>query len=385
MRLEDPPLDLPPAPRILIVRVSAIGDVICALPVASALKRRFPDAHITWLVETTSADLLQHHPHVDRVCVLPRRGIRRAWKLPWTVPSAVLDILRRLRRCREGGRFDLVLDLQGNTKSGIFTGLSRGRIRVGHDGRFRKEWSNALFTNVRVHPVPESEPTLHRVERDLGMLRAVGIPARFEPVPLALPDAVRSRARDFVAGLPGSGPVVVLHPGTSAFGAFKRWDPTRYAELGDRLSRERDARIVISWGPDEEDLARSVSGRMSAGATLFPPPEGLLFLAAVFAEVDLVIGADSGPMHLAALMDTPTLTLFGPKDPAIFQPMGDRARAVWMNVECSPCQLRVCDHVTCMRSMRVEDVARPALAILERPREEPGAPPRKGEKPRPRA
>jgi len=379
-------LELPSAPRILIVRVSALGDVICAMPVATALKRRFPEAHITWLVETTSADLLQHHRHVDRVCVLPRRHIRRAWWRPWTVPSAVRDILRRLRRCREAGRFDLVLDLQGNTKSGIFTGLSRGRIRVGHDRRYRKEGSNALFTNVRVHPIPEGEPTLNRVERDLGMLRAVGIPAEFEPVPLALPDATRSRAQAFVDPLRGPGPVVVLHPGTSAFGAYKRWDPTRFAELGRRLVREREARVLVSWGPDEEGLARSVAERIGGDATLFPPPEGLLFLAAVFAEVDLVIGADSGPMHLAALMDTPTLTLFGPKDPAVFTPMGEKSSAVWMNVECSPCQLRVCDHVTCMRSMMVEDVLRPALEKLDRLTNRPKTPPPgKGEIAEPRA
>jgi ADP-heptose:LPS heptosyltransferase len=198
-----------------------------------------------------------------------------------------------------------------------------------------------------------------------------------------LPDDVRDRARAFVARLSGTGPRVVLHPGTSRFGAFKRWDPGRFAALGDRLGRERNARILISWGPDEEELARSVRDRMAEPATLFPPPEGLLFLAATLAEVDLVIGADSGPMHLAALMDTPTLTLFGPKDPGVFKPMGRKSRAVWMNVECSPCQLRTCDHVTCMRSMMVDDVARPALALLAGWTEHPRA--GKGEIPGPRA
>jgi ADP-heptose:LPS heptosyltransferase len=177
----------------------------------------------------------------------------------------------------------------------------------------------------------------------------------------------------------------VLHPGTSAFGAFKRWEPARFAEVGDRLARERGARILISWGPHEEGLARSVADRMAEAATLFPPPEGLLFLAAVLAEVDLVIGADSGPMHLAALMDSPTLTLFGPKDPRIFKPMGAKSRAVWMNVECSPCQLRACDHVTCMRSMGVGDVAQPALEMLDRGTERPEVEPRKGENPGTRA
>ncbi|MBN2490968.1 MAG: glycosyltransferase family 9 protein [Planctomycetes bacterium] len=359
------PIELPPDPRILIVRLSAIGDVICALPALTALRRHFPRAHITWLVESTSADLLQCHPHLDRVVALPRRRVRRAWRRPWTLPAALLDVWRRMRDCRRDG-FDLVLDFQGNMKSGLFTGLSRGRLRVGHDRRFRKEVLNALFTNVKVHPVPEGGATHHRVERDLGLVRALGIPAVFEACPLVLPEGVRAEARAFVEALPGRGPVVILHPGTSAFGAYKRWEPPRFGALADRLVQERGARIAVSFGPGEEALAHAVLAAMQERATLFPPPRGLLFLAATLTHAALAVGSDSGPLQLAGLMGTPTLTLFGPKDPEMHKPMGARAQYVWKHVACSPCRQRVCDHVTCMRAMTVEDVAAPALAMLAR-------------------
>jgi lipopolysaccharide heptosyltransferase I len=357
-------LELPPAPRILIVRLSAIGDVIFAMPVATALKKRFAEAHITWLVESTSADLVRHHPHVDHVVVLPRKGIRNTLRRPWGIPGAMLEVLRRMRDCRQEG-FHMVLDLQGNMKSGILTGLSGGRWRVGHDRQFRKELLNGLFSNIKVHPVPEGAATRHRTERDLGMLRAVGIPAEHEPCALELPGEIHARARDFVSSLPGAGPLVVLHPGTSAFGALKRWPVDRFAVLADRLARESGARIAISWGPGEEDLARTTARKARVDTTLFPPPTNLLFPAAVYARADLVVGADSGPLHLATLMGTPTLTLFGPKDPEVYHPLGESARFVWMQVHCSPCTLRTCDHVTCMQTMTVEQVFNEALKLLE--------------------
>ena len=356
-------LDLPTRPRILIVRLSAIGDVICAIPSAAALRRCFPEAHITWVVESSSADVLERVPVLDRVVPLPRKHIRKAWRRPWTVPGAIAHVLTQLTAGRENG-FDLVMDFQGNIKSGLITGLSRGRYRVGHDRRFRKEWPNALFTNWKVHPIPEGDPTRNRVDRDLGMLRALGLDAEFQPTPLDLPPSILEPARRFVQDLPGTGPVVVLHPGTSAFGSFKRWDPARFGALGDRLVQECDARVAVSWGPGEDDLRNALVRAMHERVTLFPPPEGLLFLAGVCTESDLVVGADSGPLHLAALMGAPTLTLFGPKDPEIFRPMGEQSRTVWMGVPCSPCRLRRCDHVTCMRTMTVDDVAGPALAML---------------------
>ena len=358
-------LDLPKDPRILIVRLSALGDVLFGLGVVTALRKHFPGAHIAWLVDHPSADILRHYPDLDRVHVLPRRRIRNGWRRPWTLPSALRDVLGRMRSCgREG--WDLVLDLQGNTKSGLFTGLTRGRLRVGHDNRYRKEFLNTLFLNHRLHPVPEGEATRHRAERDLGLVRALGIPAESTPRPLEIPADVQARAGRFVAGLPGTGPVVVLHPGTSAFGAYKRWKPSRFSGLADRLVREAHARVAVSWGPGEEALARSIPEAMEETATLFPPPEGLLFPAAVYGRANLVVGADSGPMHLAALMDTATLTLFGPKDPAIYRPVGEKAEVVWKNVHCSPCQVRKCDTVLCMESLHVEDVATPALEILAR-------------------
>ena len=369
-------LDLPNDPRILIVRLSALGDVVQGLGVVTALRQHFPAAHIAWLVEHPSADVLRHYPDLDAVHVLPRRRIRNAWRRPWTLPSALGDVLGRMKSCREQG-WDLVLDLQGNSKSGLITALTRGRIRVGHDRRFRKEFLNTLFVNRRVHPVPEGEATRHRAERDLGMVRALGIPAEYAARPLEIPADIQARADAFLASLPGDGPIVVLHPGTSAFGAYKRWKPSRFAGLADRLVRETGARVAVSWGPGEEALARSVLEAAEETATLFPPPEGLLFPAAVFGRANLVVGADSGPMHLAALMDTATLTLFGPKDPAIYRPAGEKAEVVWKKVQCSPCQVRTCDNVICMESMHVEDVATPALSILARvPREDIFHPPR---------
>jgi len=323
--------------RILLVRLSALGDVVTGLHVLSALKARLPEAEVGWLVEDRFASLLAGHPQLARVHAYPRR--RAAGPLGWPKALAFLAGVRRRR-------YDLALDLQGNLKSGLLARLSGARRVAGLGGAFARE-GNALFVRRRVPPPPGN-----RVEAYLALLDAVVGPGARPPA--------------LLPATPGERGLLALHPGTSPYGAHKRWPAERFAELGRRLVRRLAAPAVVTAGPGEEAEARGVAEAIGAPAR-WERPRDLRALADLLAGARLLVAADTGPAHVAAALGVPTLTLFGPKDPAVAAPVGPRARALAAGVRCSPCALRHCPDPACMDALSVDAVERAALALLQGP------------------
>jgi len=320
--------------RILLVRLSALGDVVTGLHVLSTLRARFCSAHIGWLVEDRFASLLLGHPQIDSLHVYERKRDRLPWNW-WRIPGFV----RRLRR----ERFDIALDLQGNLKSGVLARLSGAGRCVGLDRPLSRE-GNHLLIRERVPP-----PDGHRVDAYQRLVDHVfgnGVTA-----PALLP------------AVPEPHRAVVLHPGTSAFGAFKRWPLESYAALGDHLAAAGRGPVLLTAGPGERPQADEVARRMRTAATIVEPP-GLRALANVLAGARLVVAGDTGPAHIAAVLGVPTVALFGPKDPGVLAPVGPRVRTVRTGIRCSPCTLRFCPDPVCMTEMSVELVAGQALEML---------------------
>jgi heptosyltransferase I len=162
--------------------------------------------------------------------------------------------------------------------------------------------------------------------------------------------------------------VVAIHPGVSDFGAIKQWDPARFGRTAIRLARERGAHCMVTWGPGERDLALRVVAAAEGCATLGPETGTILDLAALYEACDLVIGADTGPLHLAAALGIAVVGLYGPKDPAVYAPWdartGGAASVVRRAVYCSPCRRRTCSNVICMPAIQVGDVVAAARASL---------------------
>jgi ADP-heptose:LPS heptosyltransferase len=301
------------------------------LHVLSAAKARAPGARIGWLVEDRFAGLLEGHPQIDVLHVYERRRSR--------VPWAFARFARSLRR----ERYDNALDLQGNLKSGVLARLAGARRTLGLDAPLARE-GNRLFVRERVTPPPG-----HRLDAYLALLdEALG------PGPPAPPI--------FPAGGEPHG-AVVLHPGVSRFGAFKRWPAASFAELGDRLARRLSARVILTAGPGERAEAEDVRGRMREPAEVVEP-EGLRSLADLLSGARLFVASDTGPAHVAAALGVPTVTLFGPKDPVVMAPVGPRTRAVRAGVRCSPCALRCCPDPVCMTTLPVDLVERSAFELL---------------------
>jgi heptosyltransferase I len=334
------------APRILIVKLTAIGDVIHAMPVASALRARFPKAYIAWLAEGRAGDLLAGHRAIDRRIVVPRRWLKS--------PAAVWRLRRQLR----GQQFDITLDLQGLTKSAIAAWLSGAKRRIGFGGEMGREASR-LLNRERVTP-----KSAHVVDRYLELLGPLGIekPAVHFDVPRfseAATNVERFLARERLVGS-----LSVINPG--AGWPSKRWPADRLGQIARHLSARHSVPSVVVWAGAEEKLWAEEIVAISAGHAKLAPPTTLAELAELSRRACLFVGADTGPMHLAAAVGTPCVGLFGPMPAERNGPYGVGHVAIQkMRMEGSSRERRGATNET-MLAISVEDVAAACDTILAR-------------------
>lgn len=316
------------------MRLSALGDVVHALPALAALRQAFPGAHLGWLVEDRAASLLADHPHLDRVHVVPRRAwSEKLGRDPLAVVPQLNGLVRELRR----ERYQVALDFQSNFRSGLLTWLSGAPRRIGQPRRYAKEGARLLFLGESPDPVPKE---VHKIERNLQLLRPLGVP--IDPVPRPALPPFSPAAEALLAGLrAGPGPRVVLGAGVSAFGALKAWREDRFAELARGLVA-RGARVLFAWGGAGEEVQARRIAAAAPGAELAPATGSLTELAALLLAADLFVGVDSGPLHLAAAQGTKVLGLYGPKHPGTYGPYWPGHRVVRSGIECSPCRHRRC-------------------------------------------
>lgn len=279
-------------PRILIVRLSAIGDVIHGMPVACALRERFPDAFLAWVVEERAGALLHGHQALDELIALPRGWLKS--------PRTVWRLRRRLRAIN----FDLAIEAQGLTKAAIVARLSGAGRRIGFGDPWGRELSRWLNTEL-VDTTAE-----HAVDRNLQLLLPLGIrprAVRFQ-VPEHLMDRVAAEQMIREAGLEDGFAII----NTGAGWPSKLWPSDRYAAVARHLGRNRELRTMVLWaGRQERPLAEQVVAG-SDGHAQIAPPTTLTELAALARRCRLFIGSDTGPLHLAAAVGTPCVGLYGP-------------------------------------------------------------------------
>ncbi len=347
------------------MRLRLIGDVVFTTPLIGALRRRFPDARLTYVVEPAAAPVVRRNPHLDDVIELPMTsGFARL--------AGDAQVARRLA----ASRVDIALDLHGGPRSAWLTWGSRAPMRVGYAITGRS-W---MYTHVV--PRPAGLTARHSVENQWDLLEPLGIaapdPAR-DPVIMADdPDAVvRVQTLLDETGI-GTRPVVVLH--VSAGNPFRRWPPEAFEALIERLvRRDPERRIVITSGPSEAAAARVIASgaraRLGALAAAVPPMRELDLpeLRTLVARAALYIGGDSGPLHIAATTRTPIVALLGPTLPERSMPWRDPAipsAAVDMGaLPCRPCHQRTCEpgDFRCLTAITPERVAEAAERLLSAP------------------
>lgn len=335
--------------HILLVRLSSIGDLVHTLPALSALRRRFPDATIDWLVETRHRDVLLSNPDVNELVEVDTFRWRKRLFSPATwreIAAAVTEIRKR--------DYDVVLDLQGTIKSSVAARLAKSARHVGFATSALKEKAASLFYSERVG-VNGSPP--HIIDRHLRLLSALDIDA--DPIverdfPIVVPNEMDEAAAAKLEAL-GFSDYVVLNPGASW--VTKRWDPEKFGALAAAIAEEWKLPSLVVWGPGEEDLARRIVSASSAAAKL-APATGVRDVIPYIRRARLFVSGDTGPMHLASACGVPVLGIFGPTDPARNGPFGAGDEVVWKNVPCGPCYKHRCPGygTVCMTSIEVDDV-----------------------------
>lgn len=340
-----------PFQRLLIVKMSAMGDVVMSLPALLALKQSFPNLKVDWLVEPPAAGLLSGHPLLNRVIVSPRKKLSALLKSGRLIAAKGLwaGFIGELKAVE----YDVVLDLQGLIKSAAMVRLARGRRKVGF-AKTREHSGWALNEKMAAY-----DPERHAALRYLDAAAYLGAeisetpPERYYWPPAEAAAEARS--------LTGEKPYLVLNPG--AKWATKRWAQANWQNLAKGLAGRSELAMVISGGPEDAGAGQAIAEAVPGRALNLCGRTSLPVLASVLEGAAMTITGDTGPMHLAAAVGGGGLALFGPTRPWRTGPFGGRFQVLSPPLTCLGCLNKKCAR-DCLKSLNSDVVLAAALNYL---------------------
>jgi heptosyltransferase-1 len=316
--------------RLLIIKLSALGDVVMTLPALKALKATWPEAEIDWLVEPSSKNLLEAHPDINRLLVTPRPIAGKLLKN--FHPFKALNLWRYFFRSLRDRQYDAVLDFQGLFKSALNVKVARSPRKIGFaNGR---EFSSLVLTEK----LPPYDPERHALLRYLDLAAHLGAnpPEGWETKPYYEPGPeARQKAKALLGSMYDS-PFIALSPGTRWL--TKTWPLAAWEGLAGLLS-EAKHKLVVVGGPLERECGELLAQK---GALSLVGKTSLKVLGAVLAQAKMLITPDSGPMHLAAAVGTGGLALFGPTRISRTGPFGNLFKILTPELDCLGCLKRQC-------------------------------------------
>jgi heptosyltransferase-1 len=343
--------------NILIVKLSAIGDVVHALPFLESLRKGFPGAMIDWVVEEDSSQVLVGHPALNRVILSRRKSWqRRLIKTgnPLSVFREMLDFLNELRSFH----YDLVIDLQGLLKSGVLVALSKGKRKIGMGG---SREGAGLFLNERPIAVDYGQ---HAIDRYLRVAETIGCDGAGRGGRIPFSESAKMSVEEVLDrhGIQ-NGPLVAINP--MAKWPTKLWEAERFAVLARRIQDELGYEIVFTGSSSDRPVIHDIVRRMPSPPMNLAGRTNLKELAYLYTRCRLLVTTDTGPMHVAAAMGCPVVALFGPTAPWRTGPYGKGHKVIRSDVGCSPCFKKRCDHMTCMKEIRVDQVFRGVQEVMQ--------------------
>ena len=332
---------------ILIIKLSAIGDVVHSLPLLEVLRGGFPDARIDWVVEEAASNIVEGHPDLDELIVFPRKSLLRRCIRKGefiNVGKELLTFFGGLRK-RE---YDVVIDLQGLLKSGVLTCFARGSRKIGLNGA--REGSSLFVKEQVSFPGPD----IHALDRYLCVAKHLGVadPVWGGKIPIYETD--KRYIDDLLVGLEGNRALVAVNP--MAKWESKLWDVERFACLADAINKNLGAAIIFTGSDADKITTENIVACMRTKALNLTGKTTLKQLAYLYQKCMVVVSTDPGPMHMAAAMGCPVVAIFGPTSPVRTGPYGRKHRVVRAGVHCSPCFKKSCDHMSCMKGITVEQV-----------------------------
>ena len=327
--------------KILVLRYRSIGDILLSNPSLAALKKTFPHAVIHFVVDDIFEGLLHNNRNVDKVILNPRKILQRGF-------MADLAFVKMLRE----ERYDLAVDLQAGPRGAVMSLLSGASLRIGHHFKLR----NRLCYNLAAD-APLSDDHSWKVQ--FKVVSALGAPWPEEPeFFLDFPEEATASVTEKLekAGLLFDRPIVILHPGARVM--VKKWPAGKMGAMARWLVDEKQLAVILVGAEADEEELKAI--RRAAGYAL-PAFTGLTLweLAALIKMADMIVCNDSGPMHMAGVLDTPVVALFGPSDPTIWGPVGQRKTIVSCGpMECQPCDQNSCGYEGnhCMTRIDLEEV-----------------------------
>lgn len=336
--------------KILIIKLSSIGDVVHTLPALYALRNAYPSAKIDWLVEEEPSNILIGHPLLNDVFTIKKKGWLKDFKRTYAVAKKIRAL-----------NYDIILDFQGLLKSGIWVFLSNGKRRIGFD---KSREMSYLFLNERLPPYNHDK---HAVERYLDLVKHLGIKCDSINFPIPITEKEKKK----VSGLLKTGSIlegtsfIVVNP--MARWETKLWDIKKIAELCNEMVDSFSCKVVVVGASSEKDNKEFFSLTNNRVVDLTGKTT-LKELAHLMSLSSVVITVDSGPMHIAAAMGVPVVAIFGPTAPWRTGPYGEGHTVIRKELPCSPCFSRVCkdkDNI-CMKEIEVRDVLSVVEAQLKR-------------------
>ena len=341
--------------RILVIKLSSIGDVIQASPVADKLRQRYPRANIDWIVETKSKDVIIGNSNLDEVIVWKRREwweeLKKTgdYRLFYQRMAAFFKHLRQRK-------YDLAIDLQGLLRSALVAWLSGALWRVCYTDT--REMS-PMFANIKIKP---DEEKIHVKYRYVGLLQFLGIDASNLKMQMPLTAGDRQFANHFIVqNRLTAKQYIVLNPATSW--PSKCWPAELYAQVGELIMSRLQLPVVILGAPADQFLAKEIKDKLEKPVFDLTGQTTLKELAAVIEQAALFIGGDTGPLYIAEALGTATVSIFGPTDPARHAPIG-RRHIVLASQSCKLCYKRDCSDRSCMLETTPEQVFKAVVQLL---------------------
>jgi heptosyltransferase I len=373
--------------RILLIKPSALGDVVHTLPVLVKLRARYPRARIDWLITPENAEVVRYHPALSNVILFARRDFSKRGRR-WRAFRSFIDLLKQIRRAK----YELVIDMHGQVRSAFFTLISGARVRIGFDRPIKrvltisaehdlKNVPNHGWRGARegswiayTHRIPIPTLDVHAIDRYLWVASLLGLDDNPPDLTMHLSPQASDRVNRLLEehGVPASKPLVVLVPGT--IWETKHWTIEGFAGVARQFLQDGFAVALAGTVRDQErcrQIAAAAPGTCDLSGKTTPAD-----LAALIRRAEVAVTNDSGSMHVAASLGKPMVSVFGPTNPVHIGPYQRPESVVRVDLPCSPCNYRrlsQCpfDHA-CMKQVTSVMVVERVRKILSAAKNHPG-------------